>query len=256
MGSLEEEVPTQNTIADNTPDFNSISGTSFLALPRWIVPPILLSSFDVGRSDAMRHNFIQILGDPGPMRSPEANATNQLLRNGIVRDDLDIARNGLRPYMAQVSCSLQDINGQNIGKWIKLVSEYITGGHMLLSGTLQSRGIQSPICPGDNLEIDNTVFHIESVAHTCGISPDGRKFFMTQIALTNGISASPISSNAGLYSGITPEGLRTFEPGQTHETIYQDNKDTNIKDGKKGDIPPDAEEKNPIPDNPYWEPGK
>jgi hypothetical protein len=116
---------------------------------------------------------------------------------------------------------MADINNGTIQNWIKLSSEYIMGGHMLLSGTLTCRGIQSPICVGDNLEIDNTVFHIESVTHTCTIDAGGRKTFHSSLSLSNGISANPTGVGYDLYSGIYAEDFRSYEPGMTHESIYQ-----------------------------------
>lgn len=204
---------------------SDIETTSFWSIPRWKADPISVVAMDVGRSDGLRHNYIQILGDAGAMRDPATNQTNQTVRNPPIRDDLDIARSGLRPYIAQAACHISDIvgtNGGEIRKWTKLVADFLMGEHMTLTGTATLIGVQSPICIGDNFEFDNTVYHIESVTHTCQIDPRGNKIFRTSLALSHGMSnTEPDAAKArsypiAIYSDTgTASGNNDMNPGLT-----------------------------------------
>jgi hypothetical protein len=60
----------------------------------------------------------------------------------------------------------------------------------LLNGTCSTVGIAAPIVPGDNLEYDGVVYHIESVSHSCSVSPNGVRHFITQLSLTHGCNAN------------------------------------------------------------------
>jgi len=164
--------------------------TGFLELPRWGCPTILIKELDVGRSDATHFNFIHVYGqasaDVGGL-----GLTQQIVRNPPIRDEQDIKRNGLRPYMQTVACSINDtLTGPR--EWMNILTDFLMGQQLTLNGTVTLQGIQSPICPGDNIEIDTVVYHIESVAHICSIAATGQKQFTTTLSLTHGIrSDSP-----------------------------------------------------------------
>lgn len=190
--------------------------TKFLSLPRWVVDPILVRKVDVGRSDALRVNFVHVYGDDGPQTmNPVA---GQIVLAPPYRDDLDIARNGLRPYMQTVANQpTENITGEAAKKWMAILADQLMGQQLTLTGLLEMVGVQAPICVGDNLEWDGAVFHIESVTHTASIEPGGKKSFLTTCALTHGLSADPKSTNLSLFAGIKPEDLTTHDPGLTVE---------------------------------------
>jgi len=50
-----------------------------------------------------------------------------------------------------------------------------------------SVGIEEDICIGDNLELQNTVYHIESITHVGSMSADGKKTFRTTLTLVHGV---------------------------------------------------------------------
>lgn len=198
--------------------------TKFLDLPRWYIHPILITGLNLGRSRALKFNYVQILGDPGQMKSTHSHPTLQIIRNPPIRDDLDVARSGLRDYQQTALVSLHDLiettgGESNMKDWTKIIADIVHGQHLALTGSCSLFGVQSPICVGDNVEIDGTVLHIESVSHQCAISPDGQKTFRTNLALSHGMAAEPTGTDLGLYSGVSALQNRSFEPGVTNEQV-------------------------------------
>lgn len=190
--------------------------TKFDNLPRWIIPDVLIKSIDLGRSDALRVNFVHTYG------SNQANGSRgmseQIVQNPPVRDDIDIARSGFRPYMQSVPCSISDTRSSSNGrgqpaKWMEILSDFTMGQHLTLTGSINTVGIQSPICIGDNIEYDGALFHIESVTHTCSESSDGKKDFSTTLQLSHGVSASIPNNDFQIYANVegTPS-LTTNDP--------------------------------------------
>jgi hypothetical protein len=192
-----------------------IEVTRFLELPRWKIHSHLVRSADVGRSDSLRLNFIHVYGDVGAIKNNRF--TEQVVQWPPYRDDLDIARSGLHPYSITIPCAIADIRNGSPQKWMSLLSDFLIGQQLTLTGVLDLVGIQAPICPGDNLEWDGVVFHIESVSHTCSISQDGRKTFSTNISVSHGLAAQPTAGDLGIYAGLSSTSLRDLEPGLTVE---------------------------------------
>ncbi len=169
--------------------------TPFLELPRWVVTPSLVSNMDVGKSDAGHFNFVQVYG-VAPSTSAQIE-TFQDVRSPAIRDDQDIKRNGIKPYIKKTQCSVQDTYfGPN--RWKKLSCDFVMGQQFCFNGVMSLVGIQAPICVGDNLEFDGTVFHIESISHQCQVMQGGEKGFTTNLALSYGIR----SETAGISSDV------------------------------------------------------
>jgi hypothetical protein len=190
--------------------------TKFLSLPRWRVHPILVKKADIGRSDSMRINFVHVYGESGPQTMDPV--AGQIVLAPPYRDDLDIARSGLRPYMMTVSNNPSDnVDGQAAKQWMAILSDILMGQQLTLTGLLEMHGVQTPICPGDNLEWDGAVFHIESVTHVCQIDPGGHKSFLTTVALSHGLSAKPGNTDLSLFAGVDPEDFTAHDPGLTVE---------------------------------------
>lgn len=197
--------------------------TRFLSLPRWIIPNTMIQSVDVGRSDSTRVNFVHIYG-ASSMTQSNVPVQYQLINNPPIRDDLDIQRSGLRPYMAVCDTWVDDQVGKTPSAWMSLVADRMIGSQYTLNGTIFSFGIQSPICEGDNLEFDGVVFHIEAVSHSFAMSPNGTKSWTTQLQLTNGMRAdvsakfsSDVASLFPIYPGFLPNDLTANDPGLTLE---------------------------------------
>jgi hypothetical protein len=214
---------------------HNLNITRFMDLPRWKVHPILVKNLDIGRSDALRFNFVHIMGERG-FDSPN-DKTYQIVRDPPIIDDLDIARNGLRPYMMSVNCSPTDDKTRKAGDWMYILSDILMGQHMTLSGSIDLVGVQSPICIGDNIEFDNHVFHIETVTHSFSINPSsGAKTFDTMLTLSHGAKAEQlVSSDFSLYSGTSQEDLRTYDPNISTEYQYSPSKPSNPEPGAEDD---------------------
>lgn len=206
------------------PQGESITVTRFLDLPRWKMHDVLLNAYDIGRSDQSRVNFVHIYGQETSEVYGGPTTAQQLVQNPPIRDDLDIMRSGFRPYMMTVPCATQDSVGQAPGVWMALAADHLIGSQYTLNGTVQCLGISAPICEGDNLEMDNTVFHIQSISHRCGISPDGTKNFQTTMTLINGMRANGNSDGADgehpIYPGFQNWDNTTYDPGLSMADRY------------------------------------
>lgn len=163
--------------------------TRFLALPRWVVAPVMVRGYNVGRSNATRVNMIHVYGDASAYASNRS-VTNQMVRNPPIFDATDIQRSGIRPLMRTVNCALADqvrVDGARI--WMEAIADWTIGSQYTLNGSLHLAGVQSPVAEGDNVEFDGVVYHVEAVTHDCSMGPDGQKSFITTLEVSNGMPA-------------------------------------------------------------------
>jgi len=222
-----------------------VAVTTFLELPRWTAPEVLVTSVDIGRANATRFNFIHVRGNaPGEVQANNMSA--QLVRNPPVRDESDIRRSGVRMDMTATDASIEIIH-RGPRAWTLVRSDMLMGHHLTLSGTIELFGVQAPICEGDNFEFDGVVYHIDSVSHNCIIDEAGRKSFRTSLQLTNGVSANfqevnfdatliggsvlepqveptpfeeasgGLLADVGIYAGLDPTSQRRLDPQTTNE---------------------------------------
>lgn len=170
-------------------------------LPRWKISADLIYSINVSKNESLRFNFVHVIGTTGNSPVDNANLANQNANQRTVRyDQDDIKRHGLRP-MTRVSNFDWPANESATSYapyWADLVFDWVYGGHLKANGTVACVGIEEDICIGDNLELQDTVYHIESITHTGSISPDGRKVFRTNLQLTNGVDKRS-SSDGPVY---------------------------------------------------------
>ncbi len=213
--------------------------TRYLELPRWKIHSALIRSVDLGRTDAMRHNFIHVYANV--TNTGEPTVAQQVVYSPPTRDDLDIGRNGLRGHFETVPCSHGDaIGGKGDGsdagpkKWMELKADILMGQHLTMSGHMTSVGIQAPICIGDNIEYDGVVLHIESVTHQCSIGMSGQKTFTTTLGLTHGYRAEPGNTDLQLYPGMRHhrDAVTTDDPGESHDDRQPPNEFVEIGDGE------------------------
>jgi len=171
--------------------------TRFLSLPRWKIDPSLIIDFNLGRDESARINFVQVFGrlDPGFSGASEAYVQTSLSEQSaggknVVADSEDIKRSGLRPYVisSQFDGFVQDKQTSYGPQWAKLLGDAVIGGHLKMNGSITCMGIVDPIVHGDNLELNGVVYHIESVSHSCSISPNGDKSFRTTLSLSHGVT--------------------------------------------------------------------
>lgn len=216
-------------------DAASASGvTYFSEVPRWKIPSVIVRSSDIGRSDALRFNFLHVYGTTDTVSA--RNITQQMTDNPPKYDEMDIARSGLRPFMQTVPCWVDETRElQGPGRWMEIIGDFIFGQHMTLTGTLSTVGIQSPICVGDNLEWDGVLYHIESITHSCAIQADGHKSFTTTLGLTHGMGIDTFGSgisgtDVSLYARINPSKEESTYLPNTNSDSSKSKTETNVKD--------------------------
>lgn len=184
--------------------------TKFLNLPRWNIDPALILEQDIGRDESARINFVQYFGK-STVSVNGADIAMEIARGNYSYDIEDVQRSGLRPYVITTQFDEPTTNNKEYRSpgWAKIVGDALIGGHLKMNGQITTAGIVDPIAVGDNLELDNTVYHIEEVSHTASISvQDGRKTFRTSISLSSGISVDSSAqgtryaemSNPGAYA--------------------------------------------------------
>lgn len=219
----------------STPAFamNRNDVTPFHEIPRWKLDSKLVYSYDIGRSNAMRFNFIHVYGQ-APMLTANNMSPAAYIRSPPIRDSLDIQRNGLFGDFMDVAC---DISDQFTGpqKWSRIRGDWQLGMHLTLNGTVQCVGLQAPICEGDNLEFNGVVYHIESISHSCVMDESGRRSFTTVLTITHGLNvnadltASSIANDTAVYALLSPRDGRDLRAKITYEA-----KDT-VQDPKAND---------------------
>ncbi len=158
--------------------------TRYTEVPRWIIPDLLIREDDIGRSDQGRINFIHVYGEGGLAES----LTKQFVRDNPIRDDLDIARSGLRPLMATVPCSPKDVVFGGPAAWMNLLADIQMNAHLALNGIVNTHGIVAPIAPGDNIQFNGIIGHLEAVNHAFSVNVVGTKSFMTSLEFSHGIA--------------------------------------------------------------------
>lgn len=193
--------------SDNTNETHStrstVAGrTMFGNLPRWVIDNSIISSITISQNESRRTNFVMLyptvsdlLGAPVV---PESMLKyNELNRSAII-DDKDITRNGLRADIHQDEFFLA-LSGEKkeeyyLNRWTKKRADWLFNGHLKLNGTVTLQGIVEPICEGDNAEINGVVYHIENVNHSCSISGNGIRSFITTLQLSNGLLAKGLEN--------------------------------------------------------------
>lgn len=196
---------------------SSIKVTKFSSLPRWVVPSTLVISADIGRSDATRTNLVHVYGSALTMAANNS-VTNQLVEAPPIRDDLDIQRSGPRPLIQTVECAVDSQHDAEARRWMELIADFTMGSQLTLNGIFECIGLPGPICEGDNIEIDNMIYHIESLADQYTIAGDGKKRWRTLVRVTNGVLAKAGPNGTSYYAIDDLEEL-TFDksdPGETH----------------------------------------
>lgn len=231
--------------------------TKFLDLPRWVVAPVLVKDWSIGRSNATRTNLVRVYGQPRLTQG--VSQSYQITQNPPIFDTIDIQRNGFKPYQASTACELSDTTGSVPTVWMQLIADRMIGSQFTANGSITLVGIQAPICIGDNLEWNGVVYHIESLSHVCAIDHEGRKTFTTSMTLTNGLrnlddsqetTFSRLGTNTGdgsgdglmgggvdsevarntdfpIYPGVSIGDNQKYQPGISEANRYQTNANVN-----------------------------
>lgn len=179
-----------------TPHFKDPDGyttSRYFDVPRWKISPDLLTSMDIGQNEAARYNFVQVFSAAVPSIPNLVNL--QIAMKNFEYDENDIQKHGLKPYIKTTNFNFPMSKGADPDSsewklhapaWAKIVSDWVLAGHLKTSGTLNFMGIVEPISIGDNIELDNTIYHIESITHVMAIVGD-KKSFRTNLTVSYGM---------------------------------------------------------------------
>jgi hypothetical protein len=183
----------------SSPDFVSSKGipvTKFLDLPRWVINPDLVYSATIGFEESARINFVQCFTRRLAENAP-GDQTLQIALGNFFYDKADIQRNGLKPYMVTSNFDFP-VKGKEEFRaepWARINADWLIGTHLKASGTIECAGLVEPICVGDNLEFDGTVYQIESTTKTLYLAMDGKNRFTTSFRVSYGIETKSTSTS-------------------------------------------------------------
>lgn len=211
--------------------------TAFKTLPRWKISTArCINSFNIGTSDQLRFNFIQIYGQFFGYngKTPQESLYAQIAEGNLVSYNNDITRHGPRTLLQNTTCDVigEGNTGLSVKGYRDLIDDWYSNGHLKLTGSITTSGIKQPICIGDNLEVEGKLFHIEGVTHQFSVTENGMKSFSTSMSLSHGIDLS------NGYSQNDPKmraGLNNdFVPGVSDEEDYVYN--TKIVSGTEDNV--------------------
>ena len=222
------QIPFSTESIQETPEFPL---TKFMNLPRWQLDPSLVTSLDIGRSDDSHVNLVHIYGESATTAINYSTQT-QMILNAPIFDEVDMARSGVRGLMQTVACHFND-ELKAPKSWMNAIADWSFGSQFTLNGSVQCYGIQSPIAEGDNLELEDLVYHIESVMHFGEITPDALKHFRTTLSLSNGmpIDQSDATLDFPRYPGFTNMPSTDAIQVEVTTTLEQPDKFEGVKIG-------------------------
>jgi hypothetical protein len=204
--------------------------TAFAELPRWVMSEKYpINSFNIGTSDSLRFNFIQVYGAilQYPGQDSARNMQVQIATGNYSDDRIDIARHGARIQVLNTNLDILQGGASllPLKEYATLLGDFYHNGHLKLNGSITAPGIQLPICIGDNLEFDGRLFHIEAVSHVYNVEENtGMKGFYTTLQLSNGVLADGNDS----YNITQPDNREDMPdkiaPGHTDTGVLENNK--------------------------------
>ena len=168
-----------------------LEGTAFSSLPRWDIPPEMVYESTIGRTDALRFNYVHLTPATFPSKSATEKEREAYVLAPPVVDEVSIKRYGLRMLNTRVA-GFADVNFEtksdtSSARYTSFMADIMMDAHLKLSGQLTTCGIQECIQPGDNVFFNGVLFHAESISHQGGISATGSKNFTTSISMSHGI---------------------------------------------------------------------
>ena len=175
-------------------------------------------------SESKRYNFVHTYGQASAGATGPNTMTRQIASNPPIQDQADIKRAGLHPHMSTIACNPRDVFlDHGAAKWMALSADWLMGMHLTFDGTFNLYGIQAPIVPGDNIEFDNIVYHIENVLHSCSINDEGKRNFVTTLQVDYGIRGDTVPLNTsplifpdqGIYADVYDR--TAYDPGFTYD---------------------------------------
>jgi hypothetical protein len=221
----------------------STERTFFGELPRWVIDESMIQSVNTTTSESSRINFVQVWGRSAGVeylgineQASQGTMLGQMAMGNYFADTADISRHGLRAYIETSPFDVSvNQNGSEAPQWARMRADWMFNGHLKLEGSISCIGIQEPICEGDNIEVRGIVYHIDSVGHSAGISPNGQKTFSTVLQVSNGMLADGLDDkNPPKYMCHLPKG-RAGHPGPGY-TEVQTRDSSSKKRNSQGDL--------------------
>ena len=202
--------------------------TNFLDLPRFEISNDIVTGYEISRAEALRNNCVMVqmdvrlegaVGKPG---QAQFNADVLAIKNGNWDYDAnDVRRHGLRMIPAKIDQDYLNI-GEGISTVIPNYTQYLTdiwtNMHLRFTGTIQTVGIQEPICIGENLQFNDYVFHIEGVDHAYQVADTGLTIFRTTLTLTHGINSDNVYDD--IVNFPTQSVFSIIQGGAIKDTIH------------------------------------
>jgi len=181
------QIPYTSTKAAS--ELKGVPVTTFTSIPRFQVPESFIISEDIGRSDEMRCNYLQLFGNGIAQSGGADNIVFQTLMGNFAVDNLSVARHGVNAMLPQTSADIrwsgqlgaaleQGVTGDDpkalqkyfrfsgigpasahandisyVPEWTQIQADWWLRAHLLETGTFHMHGIEEPIGIGDNLEI-------------------------------------------------------------------------------------------------------
>lgn len=173
----------------SSPDFdNTIPHTKFLSLPTWKVSLDLVESLNLGRDESARINFVHVITKSRGVDIQNMIASQSSNQNFQLNEQ-DILKHGLRPIIQGCDFDFPSNDNKLIHAqdWNKLLFDWLRDGQLKENGTVQTVGIEEPISIGDNFQLQDTIYHIESISHQMGIDANGNTSFKTNFQLSFGV---------------------------------------------------------------------
>ena len=210
------QVPLNTDIfVNNTP----IQCTAFSEVPRWVLDSTMVLEENLVKSEAQRKNYVHIYGQDMLGQNSSENIFAIMSAIPPVYDAADIQRHGLRAVIRQIPVDMEFLNSTGTSAsdhpgayWSALVADQLLDSHNKYTGTLNCKGIQEPICEGDNLEYSGLLFHIERVIHTGSINLEGgKRTFNTVLHVSNGLAAVQENQTTIDYGNL-PQYLSNSDP--------------------------------------------
>lgn len=168
--------------------------TYFHELPVWTAHDSLILSYNIGRDDSHRINYVSVFAI-APAASPEMQGSYmnwQVANNNYQKDVFDIQRHGLRSAIIttrhdNLMAEKKDVHAVT---FTKILADVMLNGHLKLNGIVQMAGIQEAITIGDNFLLNDILFHIEGLKHEFHIDMmSGKPHFTTIAMLAYGVKA-------------------------------------------------------------------
>jgi hypothetical protein len=141
----------------------------------------------------VRANFVQVTniipGDLGGKNEQQQQRANV----PPIIDYMDLMRSGLYPLIQHTNCyqptaTTRDVGSAPAKTWTWIAADRTIGGHLRWSGQFTLKGIVEPICEGDNLQVEDLVYHIEQVSHSMNVNQNnGSITWETSLVVTNGV---------------------------------------------------------------------